>query len=58
MRLIIEPRLEGIDGVTQADGVVGLSVIERCDLSASNLGLTLAESRALLAKLQGIFVSP
>ena len=57
MRLIIEARLEGIDGVTEGDGVVGLAVIERRDLSVSNLGLTLSESRALLAKLQGALVS-
>ncbi|EON18763.1 hypothetical protein ASL20_25875 [Cupriavidus necator] len=57
MRLIIEARLadEGSDNGQGVDGV--LAVIERCDGSLADLGLTLAEGRSLLAKVQTELVS-
>ncbi|WP_042883052.1 hypothetical protein [Cupriavidus necator] len=57
MRLIIEARLadEGSDTGHDVDGV--LAVIERPDGSLANLGLTLAEGRSLLAKVQVELVS-
>ncbi|TPQ43522.1 ISKra4 family transposase [Cupriavidus pinatubonensis] len=57
MRLIIEARLadEGSDTGQDADGVV--AVIERPDCSLADMGLTLAEGRSLLAKVQAELVS-
>lgn len=57
MRLIIEARLadEGSDTGHDVDGV--LAVIERRDCSLADMGLTLAEGRSLLAKVQAELVS-
>ena len=56
MRLIIEAHLagEGCDVVEDAGVVI---VIERRDRSLSQLGLTLAEGRSLLARVQSILVA-
>jgi hypothetical protein len=57
MRLIIEARLEGAPtGATAAEATI-VDVVERQDRSVADLGLTLAEGRALLAKVQSILVS-
>jgi hypothetical protein len=57
MRLIIEARLESAQtGVTAAEATI-VDVVERQDRSVADLGLTLAEGRALLAKVQSILVS-
>jgi hypothetical protein len=49
MRLIIEARLEGAQtGATAAEATI-VDVVERQDHSVADLGLTLAEGRALLA---------
>jgi hypothetical protein len=57
MRLIIEARL--VDGdtdtVEEGDGV--LAVVARPDRSLAELGLTLAEGRSLLAKVQTELIS-
>ncbi|SOE54386.1 hypothetical protein SAMN05446635_0712 [Burkholderia sp. OK233] len=50
MRLIIEARL--VDGDTVEEGDRVLAVVERPDRSLAELGLTLAEGRSLLAKVQ------
>src|SRR5260370_24643722 len=56
MRLIIEARLADEDcDVVEDDGVV--IVIDRRDRSLSQLGLTLAEGRSLLAKVQSVLVA-
>jgi hypothetical protein len=58
MRLIIEAmRLADgdRDAVNDGDGV--LAVVERPDCSLAQLGLTLAEGRSLLAKVQAELVS-
>ncbi|MGH8784903.1 MAG: hypothetical protein ACREYA_07425 [Cupriavidus necator] len=57
MRLIIEARLaeEGSDTGQDVDGVV--AVIERPDCSLAEMGLTLAEGRSLLVKVQAELVS-
>ena len=56
MRLIIEARLPDEDcDVVEDDGVV--IVTERRDRSLSQLGLTLAEGRSLLAKVQSVLVA-
>ncbi|MEA3111267.1 MAG: hypothetical protein QOG58_1066, partial [Caballeronia sp.] len=49
MRLIIEARLEG--GETSETGATIVAVVERKDRSVADLGLTLAEGRALLAEV-------
>lgn len=57
MRLIIEARLEGAPtGATTAEAVI-VGVVERQDRSVADLGLTLAEGRALLAGVQAMLVS-
>jgi len=57
MRLIIEARLEGAQtGATATEATI-VDVVERQDRSVADLGLTLAEGRALLAKVQSILVS-
>jgi hypothetical protein len=58
MRLIIEARLED-DKVTAAatDAATIVAVLERQDHSVADLGLTLAEGRALLAEVQSVLVS-
>jgi hypothetical protein len=57
MRLIIEARLEGAQpGATAAEATI-VGVVERQGRSVADLGLTLAEGRALLAKVQSILVS-
>ena len=50
MRLIIEARLEA--GETSETKVATVAVVERKDRSVADLGLTLAEGRALLAEIQ------
>jgi hypothetical protein len=56
MRLIIEARLEGAQtGATVAEATI-VDVVERQDRSVADLGLTLAEGRALLAKVQSILL--
>jgi hypothetical protein len=56
MRLIIEARLEDARmGAAPAEATI-VEVVERQDGSVANLGLTLAEGRALLAKVQSILV--
>ncbi|MFM0669094.1 ISKra4 family transposase [Paraburkholderia sediminicola] len=57
MRLIIEARLADADNdtVEEGDGVLG--VIERSDGGLAELGLTLAEGRSLLAKVQADLIS-
>ena len=52
MRLIIEARLEGSETGTPGSEARVVAVIERQDHSVADLGLTLAEGRALLAKVQ------
>ncbi|BCZ85219.1 hypothetical protein PTKU64_88940 [Paraburkholderia terrae] len=54
MRLIIEARVEG--GEARATDATVLAVLERNDLSLADLGLTLAEGRALLAEVQSFLV--
>ena len=57
MRLIIEARLEDAQmGAAPAEATI-VEVVERQDGSVADLGLTLAEGRALLAKVQSILVS-
>ena len=54
MRLIIEARLEGATtGATTAEAMT-VAVVERPNRSVADLGLTLAEGRALLAGVQAI----
>ena len=52
MRLIIEARLADGDSDTAEEGDGVLAVVERPDCSLVELGLTLAEGRSLLAKVQ------
>jgi hypothetical protein len=52
MRLIVEVRLEGAEAGTPEAETRVVAVIDREDHSVSALGLTLAEGRALLAKVQ------
>ncbi|TCG06314.1 hypothetical protein BZM27_27295 [Paraburkholderia steynii] len=54
MRLIIEARLEG--GEESATDTTIVAVVERKDRSLADLGLTLAEGRALLAEVQSFLV--
>ncbi|WP_433706436.1 ISKra4 family transposase [Paraburkholderia sacchari] len=57
MRLIIEARMADEDSDTVHDGDGVLAVVERRDCSLAHLGLTLAEGRSLLAKVQAGLVS-
>ena len=58
MRLIIEARLEGDQGSTTTTGAAQvIAVVERQDKGIADLGLTLAEGRALLAEVQSVLVS-
>ena len=57
MRLIIEARLEGEQTSATASEATIAAVIERRDGSVADLGLTLAEGRALLAEVQSVLVS-
>jgi hypothetical protein len=57
MRLIIEARLVDGDGDTVEEGGGVLAVVERPDCSLAELGLTLAEGRSLLAKVQAELIS-
>jgi hypothetical protein len=58
MRLIIEARLaDGDSDNTGKDGDGVLAVVERRDCSLAQLGLTLAQGRSLLAKVQAELVS-
>ena len=57
MRIIIEARLEDAQMGAAPAETTTVEVVERQDGSIANLGLTLAEGRALLAKVQSILVS-
>jgi hypothetical protein len=57
MRLIIEARLEGDQGSTTTEAAQVIAVVERQDKGIADLGLTLAEGRALLAEVQSVLVS-
>ena len=57
MRLIIEARLEGADPRWPETGTAVLAVLEREDGSVDQLGLTLAEGRAVLAEMQSRLIS-
>src|SRR5882757_6015911 len=52
---LIEARLEG--GETSETGATIVAVVERKDRSVADLGLTLAEGRALLAEVKSLLVS-
>jgi len=55
--LIIEARLGGGDSDTVNDGDGVLAVVERRDCGHDQPGLTLAEGRSLLAKVQAELIS-
>ena len=57
MRLIIEVRLADGDSDKVNDGDGVLAVVERRECSLDQLGLTLAEGRSLLAKVQAELIS-
>jgi hypothetical protein len=57
MRLIIEARLEDVETGATAGETTILAVLERRDRSVAELGLNLAEGRALLGKAQSALVS-
>jgi hypothetical protein len=57
MRLIIEARLEGAQTSSPKAAATVLAVLERQDQSVADLGLTLAEGRALLAQVQSTLMS-
>jgi hypothetical protein len=57
MRLIIEARLADADNDAAEEGEGVLGVIERSDGGLAELGLTLAEGRSLLAKVQADLIS-
>jgi hypothetical protein len=57
MRLIIEARLADADNDTVEEGDGVLAVIDRPDCCHAELGLTLAEGRSLLAKVQAELIS-
>jgi hypothetical protein len=57
MRLIIEAHLEGEQASATAAGATIVAVVERQDRSVADLGLSLAEGRALLAEVQSMLVS-
>ena len=58
MRLIIEARLEGDQESSAAtDASTIIAVLERQDRSVADLGLKLAEGRALLGEVQSVLVS-
>jgi hypothetical protein len=54
MRLVIEARVE--DEEARATDATIVAVVERNDRSLADLGLTLAEGRALLAEVQSLLV--
>jgi hypothetical protein len=56
MRLIIEARLEGAQTGSNAGTATVVAVVKRQDRSVADLGLTLAEGRALLAEVQSVLV--
>jgi hypothetical protein len=55
MRLITEARLEG-GGTSKTEATI-VAIVERKDRSVADLGLTLAEGRALLAEVLSLLVS-
>ena len=57
MRLIIEARLEDAPTGARTAEAMTVAVVERPNRSAADLGLTLAEGRALLAGVQAVLVS-
>ena len=57
MRLIIEARMEDDQTSSTVTETTIVAVMERQERSIADLGLTLAEGRALLAKVQSVLVS-
>ncbi len=59
MRLIIEARLEAenTDATATPTEAMIVAVVERRDRSVADLGLTLAEGRAMLAEVQSVLVA-
>ena len=57
MRLIIEARIDNADTAASREDSRILAVVERRDRDLSQLGLTLAEGRSLLAEVQFAVVS-
>ncbi len=57
MRLIIEARFEGTQTRAESADTKVIAVVERQDRDVANLGLSLAEGRALLAEVQSVLVS-
>ena len=57
MRVIIEARIEDARTGSAAAQAMVVAVLEREDQSVADLGLTLAEGRALLAQVQSMLVS-
>jgi len=57
MRLIIEARLADGDNDMVEHGEGVLAVVDRPDCCLAELGLTLAEGRSLLAKVQAELIS-
>ena len=57
MRAIIEARIEDARPGSAAAQAMVVAVLEREDQSVADLGLTLAEGRALLAQVQSMLVS-
>ena len=56
MRLIIEARLEDDQASSAATEATIVAVVERQERSVAEMGLTLAEGGALLAKVQSVLV--
>ena len=57
MRVIIEARIEDARTGSAAAQAMVVAVLEREEQSVADLGLTLAEGRALLAQVQSMLVS-
>lgn len=57
MRLLIEARSVDGDSETVEEGDGVRAVVERAESSLAELGLTLAEGRSLLAKVQAELIS-
>ena len=57
MRLIIEARLEGAQATDGKSEATIIAAVERESRSVADLGLTLAEGRALVAGVQAMLVS-
>ena len=57
MRLIIEARIEEGGGDAEHDGSTVIAIVDQRDKELSQLGLTLAEGRCLVAEAQSVLVS-